>query len=80
MKKVTTQETVDFLNRQQVAGSYHPHTCCSPPEIKECKRRLSHNMRSLGKEVEYSRDNEGVLIATTEGWICPCGKYKQEWR
>lgn len=23
--------------------------------------------------------NDGILIATTEGWICPCGKYKQDW-
>ncbi len=23
--------------------------------------------------------NNGILIATTEGWICPCGKYKQDW-
>ncbi len=23
--------------------------------------------------------NNGILIATTEGWICPCGQYKQNW-
>ncbi len=23
--------------------------------------------------------NEGILIAAEEGWICPCGKYKQNW-
>lgn len=23
--------------------------------------------------------NEGTLIATIEGWVCPCGKYKQNW-
>ncbi len=23
--------------------------------------------------------NEGVLIATKEGWICPCGKYTQKY-
>lgn len=22
--------------------------------------------------------NDGVLIATLEGWICPCGEYKQK--
>lgn len=21
--------------------------------------------------------NDGVLIATENGWVCPCGKYKQ---
>ncbi len=23
--------------------------------------------------------NGGTLTATTEGWVCPCGKYKQDW-
>lgn len=23
--------------------------------------------------------NEGRLRATTEGWVCPCGKWKQDW-
>lgn len=23
--------------------------------------------------------DEGQLIATEEGWVCPCGKYKQLW-
>lgn len=23
--------------------------------------------------------NEGELIPTEEGWVCPCGKWKQEW-
>ena len=23
--------------------------------------------------------NEGALIPTKEGWICPCGEYKQNW-
>lgn len=22
---------------------------------------------------------EGALIATEEGWVCPCGKWKQDW-
>lgn len=25
------------------------------------------------------RLDEGELIATNEGWVCPCGKYKQNW-
>ena len=24
-------------------------------------------------------NNWGELIATEDGWICPCGKYKQNW-
>lgn len=23
--------------------------------------------------------NEGALIPSTEGWICPCGNYTQDW-
>lgn len=23
--------------------------------------------------------NEGALIPTTDGWVCPCGKYTQNW-
>lgn len=23
--------------------------------------------------------NEGALIPTIEGWVCPCGKYTQNW-
>lgn len=23
--------------------------------------------------------DEGALIPSTEGWICPCGAYKQDW-
>lgn len=25
------------------------------------------------------REDDGVLLATKEGWICGCGKYKQLW-
>lgn len=29
---------------------------------------------------ERSDDNNwGVLTATNDGWVCPCGKYKQKW-
>lgn len=25
------------------------------------------------------REDEGILIATEAGWVCPCGKYTQQW-
>lgn len=25
------------------------------------------------------REDQGLLIATEEGWVCPCGKWKQNW-
>jgi len=24
-------------------------------------------------------NNEGKLIATPDGWVCPCGQYTQDW-
>lgn len=31
------------------------------------------------RDIPYTDENEGVLVATTEGWVCPCGEYKQNW-
>lgn len=28
---------------------------------------------------DRNRDDQGILIATNDGWVCPCGKYKQDW-
>lgn len=42
----------------------HPFTCMSP-DIVECQRA--------------NGQNEGKLIPRPEGWICPCGKYTQNW-
>lgn len=29
--------------------------------------------------VRSKREDEGILIPTKSGWVCPCGKYKQNW-
>lgn len=26
-----------------------------------------------------SEHDEGILIPSIDGWVCPCGKYKQDW-
>lgn len=31
------------------------------------------------EDIPYADENEGILVATTEGWVCPCGEYKQNW-
>ena len=31
------------------------------------------------RDIPYSDENEGILTASTEGWVCPCGEYKQDW-
>lgn len=58
-----TQEQIDYLNLWQ-NGPVHPFTC-SGHNIPECTRA--------------SGESEGILIATSDGWICPCGKYTQNW-
>ena len=30
--------------------------------------------------VRSEQDDEGILIATEQFWVCPCGKYTQEYR
>lgn len=60
-----TDDELANLNRFQTLGFMHEFTCCSPEEIPECQRR--------------TKQNGGMLTATTDGWVCPCGKYKQDW-
>lgn len=60
-----TPEQVERLNAFQQAGRIHPFTCCSDGPADQCERRL--------------RKSEGLLIATPEGWVCPCGAYRQTW-
>ena len=62
-----TQEQVQKLNEYQRNGRFHPFTCCSPSDIIKCERAKLGN--GMG----------GLLIATKEGWVCPCGGYKQNW-
>ncbi len=64
MNKEFSQEKIDELNKQQLDNNYHPYTC---------------DRRSKCCEVNQDKTKNGVLIATTDGWICPCGKYKQNW-
>lgn len=60
-----TDEEIEQLNNHQKSGKFHPYTCdrrASTCEVNEIPR-------------DYAKD--GVLIATKDGWVCPCGKYKQ---
>ena len=69
-KKPWSQQHVDYLNQQQKRKDIHPYTCGggNGPNPK-CERQQ--------KPMDWTK--EGKLIATTEGWICPCGEYKQDW-
>ena len=65
IKTPFTLEQVKYLNDYQHAWGVHPFTCMSPVDITECERR--------------AKKSEGVLIASEKGWVCPCGKYTQDW-
>ena len=67
IKAPFTKEQVEALNKYQKSGPSHPYTCNREP--KECEVQ--------GEDRDYTKD--GVLIATEAGWVCPCGKYKQDW-
>ena len=78
MNKKFSKEVIEKLNEQQISGKYHPYTC-SGNGIPECKRQNSYEARQNGEQIPYNNETEGVLIATENGWVCPCGKYTQDW-
>ena len=74
IKAPFTKKQVNSLNKFQKETRYHPFTCCSPEEIVECTR--------ASKEIDgeiIKGTTDGLLVATEEGWVCPCGRYKQDW-
>ena len=60
-----SKEQVESLKMYQNHLEMHPFTCGSPDDIQECHRRNGMN--------------EGILIPMEEGWVCPCGQYRQNW-
>ena len=68
MEKINSpfsKDQVENLNHFQMSGIHHPFTCCSAGSEQNCERR--------------NGTGEGILKATEQGWICPCGEYKQNW-
>ena len=67
MTKITapfSDAQVEALNEYQKIGIMHPFTCGNENKRKKCKLSDIH---------------EGILIATTKGWVCPDCGYKQDW-
>lgn len=81
MRAPWSPEQVENLRKFQSCGWVHQFTCCRGDEsTPSCKRRESARLRfDEGKEVPYTDENEGVLIPTEDGWLCPCGEYRQNW-
>lgn len=71
---------IDELNERQNNREVHPLTCCGGNGEPDCKRNKAYAARCNGQKVPYDSENEGVLIATETGWVCPCGKYKQQFQ
>jgi len=69
-----TDEQVRNINDFQNGGNRHPFTCCSPEEITECTRA---GKMVDGKYVQGT--SGGLLIASNDGMVCPCGEYEQHW-
>lgn len=65
IKAPFTKEQVKALNEWQQDGGVHPFTCSTPENAPECERA-----NGVG---------DGDLRATKHGWICPCGKFTQDW-
>ncbi len=63
-----TPEQVERLNAYQRDGRYHAYTCGGERGDK------AHTAYAT----EHGEDN-GQLIATTDGWKCPVCKYTQKW-
>lgn len=70
LQKFLDLEEVNKINTQQRAWKVHPYTCGGSGTIPECKRA-----KREGDEYE----SDGVLIATQTGWVCPCGKERQDY-
>lgn len=62
-----TEEQIEALKQHQENGMIHPYTC--DRKSTDCEVRQTPR--------DFSKD--GVLIPTTEGWVCPCKKYTQNW-
>ncbi len=64
-KTIWTEEVVNKLNEQQKNPNLHPYTCSDAGKHGKCERT--------------NGTGNGALIATKQGWVCPCGEYKQDW-
>ena len=59
------EETVKGLEKYQRDGRFHPYTCPN---------------RSLETHPYRAGDRDfGMLVPTTEGWVCRDCDYRQDW-
>lgn len=66
MKSKYSKKQIEQFNKSQTNNTFHPYTC--DRKHKDCEVNIKP--RDLKKN--------GVLIATKDGLVCPCGNYKQK--
>jgi hypothetical protein len=64
---IFTKKEIEKLKEHQENPMFHPYTCDRSADICEVK------------QTPRDHTKDGVLIPTENGWVCPCGKYKQNW-
>lgn len=69
-----TRKQVDALNRYQIQGNAHPFTC---PNRGDDAHESGKTIDGSGLTVALPY--RGNLIATADGWVCPCCTYRQDW-
>lgn len=68
IKPPWTPEQVAALNAHQHAGEFHPYTCGN-------RNDEAHHLYAA----EQGHGDHGILLATTDGWMCPVCDYRQCW-
>jgi hypothetical protein len=60
---------------------YAPFTDEQVQKLNESQKSITmHPFTCMGTFCDRGKaENEGILIATNQGWICPCGQYTQNY-
>ena len=78
IKAPFTEEQVKLLNEYQSLGIMHQFTCTGQLKLQQVE--ITEGVfKTVNEKTREDCPNEGTLIATTDGWVCPCGQYKQDW-
>lgn len=64
VKAPFSDKQVSALDERQRNPTLHPYTC--DKSSPECVTK-------------HFTGADGKLIATKEGWVCPCNEYTQDW-
>lgn len=76
-----TDEQVQKLSKWQNGETTFPSTTLPSDKGELILHMPPHPFTCCSHEGcnRAEQPDEGALIPTNEGWICPCGKYTQNW-